>query len=368
MKKVKALVLLSGGLDSILAAKVLMEQGIEVIGICFESNFFSADKARLAADTLGIKLIVKNIGDEIWGLVKNPPSGHGKNMNPCVDCHALMIKTAGEYVKKGEYDFLATGEVLGERPFSQNRISLDKVVKLAGVEVLRPLSAKLLPETEAEKLKFVDREKLLDISGRSRARQFELAEKYGLKEYPSPTGGCLLTDPAFSERLKELLRNWPDCDGDDIELLKFGRVFWLKFDNNVNSPTPPCLPDRQVATMGNIKKVLVVIGRDEQENDNLEKLAKKGDFVLKLKDITGPVAIVRIINYSSSVALAKGDELQIMNDIVKVNIPEKINDKEIIDIFTEEDKLFNNLLILTGYYSTKARGKEVKIAIKKINS
>jgi tRNA U34 2-thiouridine synthase MnmA/TrmU len=186
----KALVVFSGGLDSILAVKVLEEQEIEVTGLSFDSYFFDTEESKKTAEQLGIDLIVKDISELQLDTVKNPAHGHGSALNPCIDCHGLMFRVAGELaelVGKGKkFDFIATGEVLGQRPFSQNSDSLKKVEDLAGVDILRPLSAKLLPKTSYEEEGLVDREKLLDISGKSRRRQLELVEKYGVKYFPSP--------------------------------------------------------------------------------------------------------------------------------------------------------------------------------------
>ncbi|MDP2736973.1 MAG: 7-cyano-7-deazaguanine synthase, partial [bacterium] len=195
----KALVLLSGGLDSMLAARVLLDQGVEVTGLSFKSNFFGTIKAKKAAEQLGVELIEIDFSDEHLEMVKNPTHGYGKNMNPCIDCHALMLKRAKEIMVRDGFDFVATGEVLGQRPMSQHRDALDIVEKVSGLEgkLVRPLSAKLLNESEAEKQGKLIRNRLLDISGRSRQRQLELVKKYGIKEYASPGGGCLLTDPEF---------------------------------------------------------------------------------------------------------------------------------------------------------------------------
>ena len=325
-----------------LAAKVLQEQDIEVTGVSFTSNFFNAEKARKAAEQIGIKLKTVDISQEILELVKNPPSGHGKNLNPCVDCHALMMKKAGEIAKKEKYDFIATGEVLGQRPFSQNRQALDKIMKLADVEVLRPLSSKLLPETEIEKKGLIDRNKLLDISGRTRERQMKMAKKFGLEEYPSPAGGCLLTDPAFSLRLKAMIEHWPECTVEDVEILKYGRIFWLSFKNDV----------------GNFP-VLLIIGRNQAENEVLEKLAKKGDFMVELRKITGPLALTRIKNY----------ELKIKNfeDNLKIFIPEKLETEKLNSSaleFNDLRELIIKVGAIAGYYSTKARGKAAELTIK----
>jgi len=217
-KKTKALVLFSGGLDSILAVKVLQEQKIDVTAMCFRSYFFNENKAQKAAKEIGVRLIIKDFSKKHLVMVKNPKYGYGKNMNPCIDCHLMMINTAGKSIRKNfwhrfnykkKYDFVATGEVLWQRPMSQNINMLELIEKQSCVKgyVLRPLSAKLLAETIVEKKGLVDRKKLLDISGRSRKRQLKLVEKYKIKNFENAGGGCLLTDYSFGNRLKELLLN-----------------------------------------------------------------------------------------------------------------------------------------------------------------
>jgi len=343
---VKALVLLSGGLDSMLAAKVLMEQGIEVTGVSFISSFFGAAKAEKAATQLGIKLKKIDFKEEHLEMVKNPASGYGKCLNPCIDCHALMIKRAGEIAKKEGYDFIATGEVLGQRPMSQNGGALERVKKLAGVEVLRPLSALLLPETEIEKNGLVDRKKLLDISGRTRGRQMELAKKYGLKNYPSPAGGCLLTDPAFSQRARQMIKNWPKCRPEDIELLKYGRIFWLDTrKERINTKGTKLLP------------ILVVVGRDKEDCEALEKLARKGDIIMELEEVKGPLTVVR----NPNVKIQMSNKIPISN----IQIPKEmdVSKLELEEIKTEEE-ILRLAGLLTGWYATKARGKTVKLEVR----
>lgn len=228
-KKTRALCLLSGGLDSLLAVCVLKNQGVEVTGITFVTPFFGATNAKRSAQQLGIELIVVDITDEHLEMIKNPRHGYGKGMNPCIDCHAMMIKKAGEILKRDGFDLIATGEVLGERPMSQNLQALDTVARDSGFAdfVLRPLSAKLLKPTKLEQDGLIDREKLLDLQGRSRKPQMELAQKFGIKNYMQPAGGCLLTDPNFSARLSALLEENPSATADDIQLLKLGRHFRL---------------------------------------------------------------------------------------------------------------------------------------------
>lgn len=331
----KALILFSGGLDSVLAVKLLEKQGIEVQGVCFESCFFGCEKAKISAEEIGLKLEIININKKLLEIVKNPPSGYGKNLNPCIDCHSLMAQLAGEFARENNFEVIATGEVLGQRPFSQNKDSLKRVEKIAGVEILRPLSAKLLPETEYEKNGLVNRGRLLDISGRSRERQLELAEKYNLKNYSTPAGGCLLTDPEFSQRLMKMLDYFPDCNSNDVELLKYGRVFWLNLEKN--------------------KKVLIVIGRHEKDNSGLEKLAKKGDVVIELKEIAGPLTILRFKNL----------DLRFKNEILEMKIPEILKKSEIkLGEEKSEEEILNIAGLLTGYYAVKARDREVNLKIK----
>ncbi len=270
-KKVRALVLMSGGLDSQLAAKVLLNQGIEVIALAFTSAFYGAERAKKAAGALGIAIKVVDVHDEIMALVKNPPHGLGKNLNPCIDCHAMMFRRAGELLSELEADFLASGEVLGQRPMSQNLVSLGVVAKSSGIseKILRPLSAKLLPETAMEREGLVDREKLLALSGRSRKPQMALAAEYGLTDYPSPAGGCLLTEPEFARRMRALMRIYPHPERASIEKLKVGRQFFLS------------------------EQVRLVVGRDEKDNNKLEQLAESDDIILQLaEERPGPLAIL----------------------------------------------------------------------------
>ena len=224
---VRALAMVSGGLDSILAAKLIKDQGIEVIGICFKSYFFNEENAKRMTKQIGIKLEVIDFTNEHFEMVKNPKHGRGKNMNPCIDCHAMMMRYSGELLKKFNADFIITGEVLNQRPMSQNRSALDIVKKESGFseKILRPLCAKNLKETQMEIDGLVDREKLLDISGRNRKIQMELAEKWGIKDYPSPAGGCKLTEPNYSIRLREILNRKENVTEKDIELLRYGRHF-----------------------------------------------------------------------------------------------------------------------------------------------
>jgi tRNA U34 2-thiouridine synthase MnmA/TrmU len=261
---------MSGGLDSMLAVRVLLDQGIEMTGITFETPFFGPKRAHKAAEQLGVELRVEDIGSAHLEMLKNPVYGYGSQMNPCIDCHALMFKAAGRIMEKEGYDFLSTGEVLGQRPMSQRRDALMAVDKLSGYRgyILRPLSAKLLPETIPEKEAKIDRQKLLDIHGRSRKRQMSLAEQYGLKDYPSPGGGCLLTDLGFSNRLKDLFATKEEIGLRDVELLKWGRQLRLPSGKRL------------------------VVGRVHADNLKLDELALGDDLLLKVEGIPGPTGLL----------------------------------------------------------------------------
>ncbi|MFT5873113.1 MAG: tRNA-specific 2-thiouridylase [Clostridium sp.] len=232
-----ALAMISGGLDSILAAKLVKDQGIEVIGICFKSHFFNEENALKIVKQIDIPLEVVDFSDEHFEMLKNPKHGYGKNMNPCIDCHAMMMRHCGVLLEKFHADFIITGEVLNQRPMSQNRSALDIVKNESGIghKILRPLCAKNLNPTEMEIEGLIDREALMDIKGRNRKVQMELAEKWGILEYPSPAGGCKLTEPNYSIKLKELLMHKKDPSKKDLELLKIGRHFRVSKDAKIIS-------------------------------------------------------------------------------------------------------------------------------------
>jgi tRNA-specific 2-thiouridylase len=266
----KAMGLISGGLDSILAAKLLLEQGIDVVGISFVTPFFSSQGAERAAKELGVSLQVLDITEPHLAMLRHPQHGYGGNMNPCIDCHALMLREAGRMMEQSGADFLFTGEVLGQRPMSQNKDALRVVERESGYAglILRPLSAQLLPETIPEKEGKVDRERLLGIKGRSRKEQLALADRYHITEYLSPAGGCLLTDPVFSRRLSDLFHNQEGVQIRDIELLKMGRHLRLA----------PALK--------------VIVGRHAQDNENIAQLVAPGDDLLKVEGYPGPLCLI----------------------------------------------------------------------------
>jgi len=270
----KALALFSGGLDSILAIKTIQEQNIEVEGVYvdlgFESNKEKTDYLLQMAKKLNIKLnIIDKKEEYIKSILFNPVYGYGKNMNPCIDCHAFMIRSAKELLEKTNASFIISGEVVGQRPMSQRKEAMKCVNKLSDKEnlVLRPLSAKLLSPTLPEIKGWVDREKLLDISGRDRKRQMELAKKYGLEDYESPSGGCLLTDINFSKRLKDYSKALK-LSANEIDILKVGRHI-------------------------NYKGFKIIISRKAEENPVLK--AYKGDIFEKMfpAGFPGPVGLIQ---------------------------------------------------------------------------
>jgi tRNA U34 2-thiouridine synthase MnmA/TrmU len=270
-KKVRALGLCSGGLDSILSALVLRTQGVDVEWITFETPFFSSIRAREAAASNGIPLTVKDITGIYLEMLKNPPCGYGQHMNPCMDCHALMFSLAGAFMQERGFDFLFSGEVLGQRPMSQTWSSLRYVEKESGVEgyILRPLSAKKLPETIPEKEKLVKRELLLGISGRSRKQQITLAKTFGIRDYPTPAGGCLLTDEGYSRRLKDLFEHQDIYNETDLHLLKYGRH--LRLGNNIK----------------------IIVGRTKKDNENIVKYYNPAiDTIIKVEKIPGPTLLL----------------------------------------------------------------------------
>jgi tRNA U34 2-thiouridine synthase MnmA/TrmU len=209
VKNRKVLVLLSGGLDSTLAVKIMQQRGFTVEAVNFSTPFCLCDKCAIEsiASNTGIKIHRVNLGTEFLEILANPPHGYGSQMNPCIDCRILMLRQAKTLAHNIDALSIVTGEVLNQRPFSQRRNTLKLIERAAGLEgqILRPLSAQLLPETEIEKTGLVDRDTLYSIQGRRRQPQMNLAEKIGVKDYPCPAGGCLLTDPNFAIRLKDLL-------------------------------------------------------------------------------------------------------------------------------------------------------------------
>lgn len=321
----RALALFSGGLDSLLAIKVIQEQGIEVIALNFDTGFGSAKdkKAELQRrlDQIGTKLEIVNIRDEfVRDILFTPKHGYGKNFNPCIDCHAKMITVAKALLEKYDAKFIISGEVLGQRPMSQNPRALNDVSRMSdeGGILLRPLCAKLLEETIPEKEGWVDRSKLLDINGRSRVRQMELAKEYGIEDYESPAGGCLLTDENFAVKMKEFIEHDKNFIVEDIEVLKHGRQMRL--------------PDG----------AKLVIGRNQDDNEYIRKVNNPKFDLAHCVNLTGPTALLSksatkeekelsaklILTYAKS-ELDTEYEVKIGDEVIKcVKFPSKEITKE----------------------------------------
>ncbi len=277
--KAHVISLFSGGLDSSLSVLLMLRQNVQVTAITFMTHFGCdlSDRSSCssnpypAAKQFGFDVKLVHLAEKFVKIVQNPTYGYGKNMNPCVDCRILMLREAKDYMDMVGADAVITGEVLGQRPFSQMRPKLHLTEREAGLKgrLLRPLSAKLLPPTIAELDGRIDREKLEAICGRGRHRQMELAKEFGLENYPSPASGCLLTDPEYSRKLRDLLQHTPHINFIDLNLLQVGRHFRL---------TP---------------ETKVIVGRSESDNNKLEAYAEPADWLLEVMDTGSPVTIVR---------------------------------------------------------------------------
>jgi tRNA U34 2-thiouridine synthase MnmA/TrmU len=268
----RALGLLSGGLDSALAARLLIDQGLEVVGLHLESPTACRSDVREVAGALGIRLEVRPKGEEYLRLLRSPRFGYGKNMNPCIDCRVFMFHIAKQCMDDVGAEFVFTGEVVGQRPMSQARNTLTLIDAEAGLQnrIVRPLSAKLLPMTEPERQGLLDRERLLSISGRGRETQLALADRLGLAHYESPGGGCLLTDANFSVKLRDLFEHVPEerTTLEDVRLLRLGRHFRVRDD------------------------LKIVLGRNREENLQLKTFANTERWLLEPENWNGPNALV----------------------------------------------------------------------------
>jgi len=273
----KAVALLSGGLDSTLAVKLMLDQGIDVTAVHFTSVFCNCTPktagckmhARKVADEFDVPIHVIHKGMDYIKMVANPPHGHGSAMNACIDCRIYMLRKVKDLMPDWGASFVITGEVLGQRPMSQQRHTIRLIERESGLEdlILRPLSAQHFDPTLPEREGIVDREKLLYMSGRSRKPQIALAEKLGVKDYPCPAGGCLLTDKVVAARLKDLFAHAPNYDHTDLVLLTTGRHYRIN---------------------PNLK---IVLGRNKEENDRICSLAKSEDVLFEPKDFRGPTIL-----------------------------------------------------------------------------
>jgi tRNA U34 2-thiouridine synthase MnmA/TrmU len=286
-KKAKAIALLSGGLDSNLAVRLMLEQGVEVEAVAVKTPFCDFDcgkgcghRVKEVADDLSVPLKTLYFGQEYLRMLKHPKFGFGSGMNPCLDCRSMMYNAAKQYMETVGADFIVTGEVLFQRPMSQNFNALEIIEKETGTEgkVLRPLSAKCLPLTDVEKSGCIKRENLCNITGRSRKVQLALAKRFGIADPPNSAGGCLLTDPQFSRRISDLMEHIPDPLGvptlNDVELLKVGRHFRLS------------------------STVKLIVGRNEIENEIIWSLRLKDDLGMQVKEYPGPSSVLRGCGYA----------------------------------------------------------------------
>ena len=279
MKKPKVVVLLSGGLDSNLSTRLVLNQKIEVEAVAIKTPFCDFDcgkgcghRVKEVAESLGIRLKTVYFGDEYLAMLKNPKHGFGSGMNPCIDCRAMMYKAAKEHMETIGASYLVTGEVLSQRPMSQHRHALRTIEEESNLvgKVIRPLSAGRLPPSDAETSGFIDRSKLHSIVGRSRKEQIALAKEFGIQNPPNSAGGCLLTDPCFSKRVTDL---FPHTVGvptlNDVELLKVGRHFRLS------------------------DEAKLIVGRNQSENEMMKFLCLDDDFSFEVIEFTGPLGILR---------------------------------------------------------------------------
>jgi hypothetical protein len=266
--------MLSGGLDSTLAVKLIQEQGIDVEAINFVTPFCQCRKggcgAAEAAKTFNIPLKMVNAGTDYLRMVRNPRFGYGKNLNPCVDCRIYMLKKAKHFAKQIGAKFIFTGEVLGQRPMPQHKGALDLIEREAGLQgkIVRPLLAKLLPKTEAETKGLVEEGALRGICGRSRKRQIEMTREFNIVNYPCAAGGCLLTDRQFAKRLRDLFQHKKRITIKQVNLLKLGRHF--RFGKNK-----------------------IIVGRTEAENGLLLRTKQKTDYCFEVPDCGSPITILQ---------------------------------------------------------------------------
>ncbi len=340
----KALALLSGGLDSTIAIEIMKRQGIEVIAMnivtafcqCTSSNSCQLEAVKVS-EKLGVPIKVINATADLIEIVKKPKFGFGKNINPCIDCRINLFKAAAKYMKEVGAAFVFTGEVLGQRPMSQRKDAMKKIDQEAGLTgyVLRPLCAKHLEPTIPEQEGLVDREQLLEIKGRSRKEQMQLADLFEIKDYKCPAGGCLLTDAEFAYRMRELLDHC-DASVNDVQFLKLGRHFRI-------DPTTK-----------------LVVGRRDEDNTRIESLAQKGDYLMLMANIEGPLAMIRgeitdeKLEFAASLVARYSKEQD--DEIAEVKITRKGYEK------------YDKVLKVTPMDDAKARAMMIKKPLKKTKS
>ena len=267
-----------------LAAELIRAQGIDVLALFFETPFFTSHRARASALSMNLPFKVVDITERHLEVVKHPKHGYGGNMNPCIDCHALMFRIAGEMLESEGASFIFSGEVMGQRPMSQNKKALRLVAAESGLEglLLRPLSAKCLSPTIPEEKGWVQRDQLKGFQGRSRKPQMQMAIDLGLDDYPAPAGGCMLTERGFSRRLKDLLSSKSEVLVNQLETLKLGRHFRISAGAKI------------------------VVGRDKRENERLRDLAEKEDIILNTVTVPGPTVLMSGSLLTEAIDLAAG--------------------------------------------------------------
>ena len=310
-----------------LAAELIRAQGIDVLALFFETPFFRSGKAKKSAHAMDLPFKVVDITRHHLEVVKEPKHGYGGNMNPCIDCHALMFRIAGEMLEEEGADFVFTGEVLGQRAMSQNKKSLNLVATESGLNrlLLRPLSAKLLAPTIPEEKGWVQRERLLDFQGRSRKPQMEMAQRRDITEYPSPAGGCLLTEKGFSRRLKDLLTSKVDVETGELELLKLGRHFRIA------------------------PHTKIVVGRNKRENETIRSLAGENDTVLRSVSVPGPTVLVsgklseNTLDIAGAITVAYSDAGGL--DASEVRIKEGAHESRVVFVKTRDKVEFRRYMI-----------------------
>jgi tRNA U34 2-thiouridine synthase MnmA/TrmU len=311
----KAIMLLSGGLDSRLAMELVLEQRIELHALNHVTAFCTCTRrssckheAAKAAEECAVPISVRNVTEEFLRIIEDPPHGYGSRVNPCIDCRILLMRNARGLMAEVGARFVVTGEVLGERPMSQRREAMELIEREAGLEglVVRPLCARALQPSVPEEKGWVDRSRFMAITGRRRIPQMELAAKLGVRDYPCPAGGCRLTDPGFAARMRDLLRYDRPLEVNDVQLLRVGRHFRLS------------------------RSVKAVVGRDEKENEVLGRLREPEDASLELCDVPGPMTILR--------GTAGGEETELAGaltaryskarDLAEVSVSVRCGDKD----------------------------------------
>ena len=325
-KKKKVVALLSGGLDSQLAIKMMQEQGFDVSAVAIKTPFCDFDcgrgcgfEIRERADDLNVNLKTVYLGDEYIEMLKHPKHGIGAGFNPCIDCRSMMFDAAKKHMEEIGAEFIISGEVLGQRPMSQHAPALRTIEKESDLvgKIVRPLSAALLPETDPEKDGLIKRENLGMIRGRTRRGQLDMAKKYGIENPPNAGGGCLLTEPHFGIKAKDLFSHTKNPTINDIDLLKIGRHFRLD------------------------EETKFIVGRNKDENEMIKAIALPGDILLEAKDFVGPVSILRGSNakqhlkFASSITLRYSDAPN--NEQVIVSIRDNDLVEEIASKSAEED-------------------------------